>query len=115
VAVAWITGPDLAGYLLADYAALDAADQARYTERAAAAAEWCYRRRSRYGYVDDPATVPSSAVREGTLMFGSILLRDQGAYDGALSFSEFGAVATTSGGSLGAVNRLLGVPRAVAV
>jgi hypothetical protein len=115
IASTWITGSDLAEYLSADYTTLAAADQQRFDDRAAAASEWAYNRRAKYGYADDPVNVPSSPVREGTLMFGSILLRDQGAYDGALTFSDFASVNNTTGGSYGSVQRLLGVPRAVAV
>jgi hypothetical protein len=111
IASTWITGAELAAYLGIDYTT----DQTRFDDRAAAASDWAYNRRAKYGYADDPVNVPSAPVREGTLMFGSILLRDQGAYDGALTFSDFAAVANTTGGSFGSVQRLLGVPRAVAV
>jgi hypothetical protein len=48
-------------------------------------------------------------------MYGVILLRDQGAYDGAVSFSDFAGANIPTGGSMGQVNRLIGVPVAAAV
>jgi hypothetical protein len=65
--VPWINGAELAEYLGHDYAAMDPDEAGRFDDRAQAAADWVYARRSRYSRyaADDPVIVPSSQVREG--------------------------------------------------
>lgn len=86
-----------------------------YLEQCVAAAnEWCRRKRADAGYTDDQADdapAPSPDVGMGATLYAVALWRERGSTDGFQSFGEIGAWSPT-GGSLGQIKRLLGIPRA---
>lgn len=102
----WITGQDLATYLGLTYAS----DSAFFTQCAAAASHFCYRRRLEAGYLQDsPGTAPSEDVKAGTLMVGMAIYRQRGSVDTFASFSDMGA--TQVYGLAPFAKQLLGIPR----
>lgn len=102
----WITGQDLATYLGLTYAS----DSAFFTQCAAAASHFCYRRRLEAGYLQDsPGTAPSEDVKAGTLMVGMAIYRQRGSMDTFASFSDMGAPQVY--GLAPFAKQLLGIPR----
>jgi hypothetical protein len=86
-----------------------------YLEQCVAAANaWSYRKRADAGYTDDgadDAPAPSPDVGMGATLYAVALWRERASTDGFQSFGEIGAWSPT-GGSLGQIKRLLGIPRA---
>lgn len=75
-----------------------------------AANAFAFRRRFESGYTDQLTTVPSADVKLGTIMYAGVLYRERGSVDSFASFSDMGTT-VTMGGSMGQINRLLGVNR----
>ncbi|CAB4180987.1 hypothetical protein UFOVP1659_6 [uncultured Caudovirales phage] len=75
-----------------------------------AANGWAWARRQQAGYTgDQPSVVPDAQVQLGTSMYGMVLYRERGSVD---SFSSFDGTPTASQfGSMGQINRLLGIGR----
>lgn len=102
----WITGQDLATYLGLTYAS----DSNFFTQCAAAASHFCYRRRLEAGYLQDsPGTAPSEDVKAGTLMVGMSIYRQRGSMDTFASFSDMGTAQVY--GLAPFAKQLLGIPR----
>lgn len=75
-----------------------------------AANAWAYKARKMAGYQGESlSTVPSSAVKLGTIMYAGALYRERGSVDSFASFGELGAPAPV--GSMGQIMRLLGIRR----
>jgi len=75
-----------------------------------AANAWAYKARKMAGYQGESlSTVPSSAVKLGTIMYAGALYRERGSVDSFASFGELGAPAPI--GSMGQIMRLLGIRR----
>jgi hypothetical protein len=102
----WVDGNDVAAWLNILYAS----DSAFLDQCAAAANEFCWRRRQEAGYTDSLTTVPNGSVYMGTVQMGGAIYRQRGSIDQFASFNEFGAVASTVGLSP-IIKQLLGVPR----
>lgn len=106
----WITKADVEDWL--GFTVTPASsDDDLLTIAVAAANAWAFRKRSEAGYFDVPGTVPSQDVRLGTIMYGGALYRERGSIDQYASFDPL-ATGTPTGGSLGQINKLLGIPRA---
>tara|TARA_R110000868_G_scaffold115788_3_gene308915 strand:+ start:184 stop:777 length:594 start_codon:yes stop_codon:yes gene_type:complete len=75
-----------------------------------AANGWAWARRQQAGYTTDvPTVVPDAQVQLGTSMYGMVLYRERGSVD---SFSSFDGTPTAGQfGSMGQINRLLGIGR----
>lgn len=77
----------------------------------AAANAWAFRKRLEAGYTDDVAVAPSEAVALGTTLYAVALYNERGATDSHASFTDLTGFAPPTG-SLGQINRLLGVGKA---
>lgn len=102
----WVDGQDIADWLHITYAS----DQDFLDQCAAAANEFCWRRRQEAGYTDSLTTVPNGSVQLGTVQMGGALYRARGSVEQFASFSEFGAVTAVTGLSP-IIKQLLGIPR----
>lgn len=90
----WITGQDVADWVHVTYAT----DQTFLDQCAAAANQFCWRRRQESNKLQDSlTTVPSADVKLGTIMYGGALYRAKGSVDAFASFSEMGQIAPTVG------------------
>lgn len=90
----WITGQDVADWVNITYAS----DQTFLDQCAAAANQFCWRRRQESNKLQDSlTTVPSGDVKLGTIMYGGALYRAKGSVDAFASFSEMGQIAPTVG------------------
>lgn len=77
-----------------------------------AANTWCYRKRRQAGYDDTDLTVPTAAdVVMGCGLYAVALYRERSSTDSYPSFEDF-PTASLTGGSLGQIKRLLGIPKA---
>jgi hypothetical protein len=78
----------------------------------AAAQQWAFDRRRAFGYDDAADVVPNDRVALGAILYAVSLYRERGSLD---SFTSFGELATPApvGGTMGQVNRLLGLNRPV--
>ena len=75
-----------------------------------AANAWAYKARKMAGYQGESlSSVPSSAVKLGTIMYAAALYRERGSVDSFASFQELGSPTPT--GSMGQIMRLLGIRR----
>jgi hypothetical protein len=111
MAVTWITTSDVKQFL--GVPITDTFDDAWLTQVTAASNDWCYRKRQQAGYdTDQPDIVPSEDVKTATILFAATLFRERGSVDQFSTFEDFQS-ATVAGG-MANVNRLLGVPRAMA-
>jgi hypothetical protein len=103
----WIVANDIADWLYGTQAVT--ADVTFLTICAAAANQFCYRRRAEAGYTDSLTTVPSQDVKLGTIMYGGALYRQRGSID---QFASFDAMSTASVVGLAPiVKQLLGIDR----
>ena len=103
----WISKNDISDWLYTAQAT--AGDDAFLTICAAAANQFCYRRRQEAGYVDSLTTVPSQDVKLGTIMMGGAYYRQRGSID---QFASFDAMSTTSVVGLSPIiKQLLGIDR----
>jgi hypothetical protein len=75
-----------------------------------AANAWAQRKRIQAGYVVDTDISPSADVTQGTTMYAGELYRERGSADSFASFEETAGFAPI--GTMGQINRLLGVGRA---
>ena len=103
----WITSANLEDLL--GIGTATAADAAFLTVCAAAASQFCWRRRMEAGYVDSLTTVPSQDVFLGTQMYGGALYRQRGSVDQFASFQNMGV--TPVMGLNGMIRQLLGIDR----
>ena len=104
----WVTNAMVEEWL--GIAVATANDTAFITTAVAAANAWCYRKRKEAGYTDATSTAPSADVKLGAIMYAGTLYRERGSVDSFASFSDMGTT-VTMGGSMGQINRLLGVNR----
>jgi hypothetical protein len=74
-----------------------------------AANAFAFRRRKEAGYFDSLTTVPGADVKLGTIMIAGSLYRERGSVDSFASFEAMNIPGTV--GSMGQINRLLGVNR----
>jgi hypothetical protein len=106
--VTWINDTDVANYIGILVATTE--DATFLVNCAAAANEFCYRRRQEAGYKDSLATAPSADVALGTIAYGSFLYRQRGSVSDFASFD--GMVSGGSNGLSPMIKQLLGVNRA---
>ena len=74
-----------------------------------AANAFAFRRRKEAGYFDSLTTVPGADVKLGTTMLAGALYRERGSVDSFASFEAMNIPGSV--GSMGQINRLLGVNR----
>ena len=75
-----------------------------------AANGWAFRKRAEAGYVDDPETAPTADAKLATVLYAVALYRERASTDSYPSFSELeGFTSVAPAGSLGQINRLLGI------
>ena len=103
----WVNSGNLEDWL--GIGTATAADAAFLTVCAAAASQFCWRRRMEAGYVDSLTTVPSQDVFLGTQMYGGALYRQRGSVDQFASFQNMGV--TPVMGLNGMIRQLLGIDR----
>ena len=103
----WVTAANLEDWI--GIGTATAADAAFLTVCAAAASQFCWRRRMEAGYVDSLTTVPSQDVFLGTQMYGGSLYRQRGSIDQFASFQNMGV--TPVMGLNGMIRQLLGIDR----
>jgi hypothetical protein len=106
--VDWITDEDVALFLGIE---LSEEGDAYLTQVTAAAQVWAYERRLAAGYSDDPEEVPNERVKLGTMLLAGSLYREQGSIDSFASFQDQPLVAPV--GTMGQINKMLGIPRFV--
>ena len=103
----WVTAANLEDWI--GIGTATAADAAFLTVCAAAASQFCWRRRMEAGYIDSLTTVPSQDVFLGTQMYGGALYRQRGSIDQFSSFQSMGV--TPVMGLNGMIRQLLGIDR----
>jgi hypothetical protein len=103
----WVTAANLEDWI--GIGTATAADAAFLTVCAAAASQFCWRRRMEAGYIDSLTTVPSQDVFLGTQMYGGALYRQRGSVDQYASFQNMGV--TPVMGLNGMIRQLLGIDR----
>jgi hypothetical protein len=103
----WVTAANLEDWI--GIGTATAADAAFLTVCAAAASQFCWRRRMEAGYIDSLTTVPSQDVFLGTQMYGGALYRQRGSVDQFASFQNMGV--TPVMGLNGMIRQLLGIDR----
>ena len=103
----WVTAANLEDWI--GIGTATAADAAFLTVCAAAASQFCWRRRMEAGYVDSLTTVPSQDVFLGTQMYAGALYRQRGSVDQFASFQNMGV--TPVMGLNGMIRQLLGIDR----
>lgn len=103
----WIDADDIEDYL--GIPLTSAGDAAFLAQCAAAANEFCFRRRQESGYVDEKDTSPSGDVTLGTIMVGAAYFRQRGSYNAIASFEGMGL--PPANGITPMVLQLLGVNR----
>jgi hypothetical protein len=103
----WIVAADVLSWLgIAVATANDTAFVGACTDAANA---FAFRRRKEAGYFDSLTTVPGADVKLGTTMVAGSLFRERGSVDSFASFEAMNIPGTV--GSMGQINRLLGVNR----
>jgi hypothetical protein len=104
----WIIAADVLSWLGISVATAN--DTAFVTVCTEAANAWAYKARKMAGYQGESlSSVPSSAVKLGTIMFAAAQYRERGSVDSFASFQELGSPTPT--GSMGQIMRLLGIRR----
>jgi hypothetical protein len=103
----WVTAANLEDWL--GIGTATSADAAFLIVCAAAASQFCWRRRMEAGYIDSLTTVPSQDVFLGTQMYGGSLYRQRGSVDQFASFQNMGV--TPVMGLNGMIRQLLGIDR----
>jgi hypothetical protein len=104
----WIIAADVLSWLGISVATAN--DTAFVTVCTEAANAWAYKARKMAGYQGESlSSVPSSAVKLGTIMYAAALYRERGSVDSFASFQELGSPTPT--GSMGQIMRLLGIRR----
>lgn len=114
VPVTWITVGDVAVELGIDPAT--AGDDAWLAACTDASNAWCFRRRFKSGYVDDPLVAPDAAVKMGATRHAARTYRARGSTAGVAEFQDQlgGTGWQTPSASLDEIYRLLAVRRPVA-
>ena len=103
----WIVAADVLSWLgIAVATANDTAFVGACTDAANA---FAFRRRKEAGYFDSLTTVPGADVKLGTTMLAGALYRERGSVDSFASFEAMNIPGSV--GSMGQINRLLGVNR----
>jgi len=103
----WIVSADIESWLGISVATVE--DQSFITICAAASNQVAYNKRAESGYVDSLTTVPSQAVKLGTISLGAFYYRQRGGITDFPGLDGMGG-----GGSFGispAIKMLLGIPR----
>lgn len=78
----------------------------------AAANAWAVGKRAEAGYdTDDPDTAPSDAVALGATLYAVALYNERGSTDSHASFTDLAGFGIPTG-TMGQINRLLGIGRA---
>ena len=103
----WVNTASVVAWL--GIAAATANDTAFITTATAAANAFAYRRRREAGYFDSLTTSPGADVSLGTTMLAGTYYRERGSADSFASFSDMGGPVPF--GSMGQINKLLGVNR----
>jgi hypothetical protein len=103
----WITAADVLSWL--GIAVATANDTAFVTACTEASCAFAFRRRKEAGYFDSLTTVPGADVKLATTMLAGSLFRERGSVDSFASFEAMNIPGTV--GSMGQINRLLGVNR----
>ena len=105
--IAWATLDDVINFVGLPPAEPD--DDTYLLDCVTAAAEWAFERRLAAGYNDRPHIVPNTRVKEGVALYAGALYRERGSVDSFSSFQGMEVAAPT--GSMGQINRLLGLQR----
>ena len=103
----WASDQDVLDWLGIDPATPN--DEAFVTVATNAANAFAYRRRRESGYFDQLTTVPGPDVLLGTIQYGATLYRERGSTDSFSSFDGMGQAPPF--GSMGQINKLLGIGR----
>ena len=103
----WIASSDVLAWLGISVATAN--DTAFVGSCTDAANAFAFRRRKEAGYFDSLTTVPGADVKLGTTMLAGALYRERGSVDSFASFEAMNIPGTV--GSMGQINRLLGVNR----
>ena len=104
----WVTSAMVIEWL--GIAAATANDSAFILTAVNAANAFAYRRRRESGYFDSLTTSPGGDVTLATTMYAATLYRERGSVDSFQSFDQMGGAVLF--GSMGQINKLLGVNRA---
>ena len=107
---AWITENDLKNFL--GITPTDTFDTAWLTQCVASANDWAFRKRKQAGYTDVETIAPDDAAKTGTTLYAATLFRERGSVEQFNTFEDFASA--TVAGSMAQINRLLGIPRAMA-
>jgi hypothetical protein len=104
----WVNASDVTAWL--NITVASANDTALITTAAAAASQFCWRRRMEAGYFDSLTTAPSQDVKLGTIMYAGALYRARGSLGDA--FATFDGMGTAPMIGMGPmVKQLLGIDR----
>ena len=103
----WIVAADVLAWLGISVATAN--DTAFVGSCTDAANAFAFRRRKEAGYFDSLTTVPGADVKLGTTMLAGALYRERGSVDSFASFEAMNIPGSV--GSMGQINRLLGVNR----
>ena len=103
----WIASSDVLAWLGISVATAN--DTAFVGSCTDAANAFAFRRRKEAGYFDSLTTVPGADVKLGTTMLAGALYRERGSVDSFASFEAMNIPGSV--GSMGQINRLLGVNR----
>jgi hypothetical protein len=103
----WIVANDVLAWLGISVATAN--DTAFVGSCTDAANAFAFRRRKEAGYFDSLTTVPGADVKLGTTMLAGALYRERGSVDSFASFEAMNIPGSV--GSMGQINRLLGVNR----
>jgi hypothetical protein len=104
----WVNANDVTAWL--NITVASANDTALITTAAAAASQFCWRRRMEAGYFDSLTTAPSQDVKLGTIMYAGALYRARGSLGD--SFATFDGMGTAPMIGMGPmVKQLLGIDR----
>jgi hypothetical protein len=104
----WIVANDVLSWLGISVATAN--DTAFVTVCTEASNAWAYKARKMAGYQGESlSSVPSSAVKLGTIMYAASLYRERGSVDSYASFQDMAITAPT--GTMGQIMRLLGIRR----
>ena len=104
----WVSAADVTAWL--NITVASANDTALITQAAAAASQFCWRRRVEAGYIDSLTTVPSQDVKLGTIMYAGALYRARGSVMDYAQFDQMGGNVPVVG-MTGQIKQLLGVDR----
>lgn len=103
----WVTAEQIQAWL--GFTTVSIADDTFLHQCAAAANQFCWRRRNESGYADQLDVSPSGDVTLGTIMYGGALFRQRSSINEFASFSDM-ATATPTGLSP-IIKQLLGISR----